>query len=203
MLDLHRRIRNCGKEEVDMKVRSLLGILGPAILVAACSQSDAGITTSVKTQLAADDVVKAREINVDTRDKVVTLTGVVQSTEEETKALQIARNTKGVASVIDNISVAPPAMPGAEPTGGRLGDVPAMAKPVVTDAAITASVKTKLLADTTVGGLRIDVDTRDSVVTLKGTVGSEAERAKAVEIASKTDNVTSVNDQLTVKPKTR
>jgi CBS domain-containing protein len=64
----------------------------------ACAQSDAGITTSVKSQLAADDLVKARNINVDTRDRVVTLTGEVGSTAEEAQALQIARNTKGVAN---------------------------------------------------------------------------------------------------------
>lgn len=39
----------------------------------ACSQSDAGITTAIKTKLAADDEVKAYQIDVDTRDKTVTL----------------------------------------------------------------------------------------------------------------------------------
>ena len=47
-----------------------------------------------EAQLAADELVKARNINVDTKDRVVTLTGVVQSQQEETKALQIARSTR-------------------------------------------------------------------------------------------------------------
>lgn len=62
-------------EEGYMRSRLLFSIVGCAIFAIGCAQSDAGITTSVKSQLAADDVVKARRIDVDTRDRVVTLTG--------------------------------------------------------------------------------------------------------------------------------
>jgi hyperosmotically inducible protein len=89
-----------------MTSRLLLGF-GTAVLVVACAQSDAGITTSVKSQLAADQIVKARNINVDTRDRVVTLTGEVRNTAEEAQALQLARNTEGVTNVIDQIEIAP------------------------------------------------------------------------------------------------
>ena len=54
------------------------------------------------------------------------------------------------------------------------------------DAATTAAVKTKLLADTKVGGLKIDVDTKDNVVTLTGKVHSAAERTEAVRLARTT-----------------
>jgi len=84
-----------------MKSRSMLGLLAPVVFVIGCSQSDPGVTTSVKSQLMADELVKARNINVDTRDHVVTLTGTVQSAAEEAKALQIARSTKGVTDVVD------------------------------------------------------------------------------------------------------
>ena len=43
-----------------------------------------------------------------------------------------------------------------------------------------------------------DVDVEDSEVTLKGTVGSETERALAVEIAKNASEVKSVDDQLSV-----
>jgi osmotically-inducible protein OsmY len=66
------------------------------------------------------------------------------------------------------------------------------------DAATTAAVKTKLLGDTKVGGLAIDVDTKDNVVTLKGTVRSQAGRVKAVDLAKNTDGVKSIVDQLAV-----
>jgi hyperosmotically inducible protein len=69
------------------------------------------------------------------------------------------------------------------------------------DAGITTAVKTKMLADNDVSGLKIDVDTKDAVVTLTGNVTSAAEKRKAVEIARETKGVKSVKDQLKiVKP---
>lgn len=66
------------------------------------------------------------------------------------------------------------------------------------DAAITSAVKTKFLADTKVGGLKIDVDTKDNVVTLTGNVKSEAEKAEAIRLAKTTKGVKSVVDKLVV-----
>jgi hyperosmotically inducible protein len=71
----------------------------------ACSQSDAGITTAVKSKLAADDTVKAYQVNVDTQNKVVTLSGDVETAAQREHAVVIARNTKGVTDVIDNLRV--------------------------------------------------------------------------------------------------
>ena len=66
------------------------------------------------------------------------------------------------------------------------------------DAAVTAAVKTKFLADTTIAGLKIDVDTKDNVVTLSGTVASAAEKRRAVEVARDTSGVKKVVDHLKV-----
>src|SRR5688500_2892608 len=68
----------------------------------------------------------------------------------------------------------------------------------VDDATITARVKTAMLNDPVVGGLRIDVDTFKGVVTLSGGVKSAAERAKAVEIARKSPGVVDVKDALQI-----
>ena len=175
-----------------MKTRSLISLCGAALLATACSQTDTGITTSVKSQLIKDDTVKARQIDVSTRDHVVTLTGNVNTSEEESKALQIARSTRGVSSVVDRIDVGPQPgqaqAPASEPLGERLSD-----------ASLTATVKTKLLADPDTSGLRIDVDTKDKVVTLTGKVKSQAEKGEAVQIARNTEGVRSVNDQLTIE----
>ena len=183
-----------------MNVRLLLGIMASAVLATSCAPSDPGITTSVKTQLAADELVKAHEINVDTQDRVVTLTGVVERADEEAKAIEIARKTNGVVDVVDNIAVATPGEPGTAATSGRAGDVPATPETAaVTDAGITGMVKANLLADPDVGGLKIDVDTRDRVVTLTGMVKSDAEKARAIELATKVDSVMRVEDRLTVR----
>ena len=71
----------------------------------------------------------------------------------------------------------------------------------ITDASITTAVKTKLLADTKVGGLKIDVDTNSHVVTLTGAVHSAAEKAEAVRLARTTKGVSRVVDKLTIEPK--
>ena len=69
---------------------------------------------------------------------------------------------------------------------------------VISDAAITTEVKTKLLAAKGVPGSKIDVDTTNGVVTLKGTVPTRAARTKAVRITRHSRGVTHVVDQLTV-----
>jgi osmotically-inducible protein OsmY len=69
----------------------------------------------------------------------------------------------------------------------------------VDDATITARVKTTLLNDPDVAGLRIDVDTFKGVVTLSGGVKTPAERDKAVAIARKTGGVKDVKSTLQIQ----
>jgi hyperosmotically inducible protein len=161
-----------------------------AVSAVACSETDAGVTTKVKAKLVADDAVKAYQINVDTQNKVVTLSGTVDNNAAKTQAVSLARATKGVSSVVDQIVVSMPEPPVA----------PASA-PDLTDPGLTAAVKAKLLADPTVGGLKIDVDTLNGVVTLTGTVKSAAEKAEAVRIANDTTGVRAVTDNLKIGPR--
>jgi len=113
------------------------------VFTAACSQTDAGVTTAVKTKMATDDTVKASEINVDTHNHVVTLNGTVGSQAEKERALMIARNTKGVTNVIDDLTVGP--VPAA--TSGayeqKIEDTAHNAKVKTEDAAHDAKVKTE------------------------------------------------------------
>jgi hyperosmotically inducible protein len=176
---------------------SVVAVATVAIATVACAQTDPGITTAVKSKLAADDTVKAYRIDVDTKDKVVTLKGEVDTETGRTRAIELARATEGVRDVVDNLRVTP----GVTPTTGV--DDPIQKKAgeagsVIGDAAVTTAVKTKMLGDTTVAGLKIDVDTKDSVVTLTGNVASAAEKARAIEIARETDGVKSVTDRLKV-----
>ena len=89
----------------------------------------------------------------------------------------------------------------AKKAGQATKDAAVKAEDVTADAATTAAVKTKLLGDTKVGGLMIDVDTKDNVVTLSGTVHSAAEKAEAVRLATNTTGVKKVIDKLTITPK--
>ncbi|MEA2691554.1 MAG: hyperosmotically inducible periplasmic protein [Acidobacteriota bacterium] len=67
------------------------------------------------------------------------------------------------------------------------------------DAGITAKVKAGLATDSRVSALKIDVDTKAGVVTLKGSVDAPAARQAAEEIARGTAGVKNVVDQLTVQ----
>jgi osmotically-inducible protein OsmY len=70
----------------------------------------------------------------------------------------------------------------------------------IDDATITTRVKTALLNDPDVGGLRIDVDTFKGVVTLSGAVKTAEERDKAVAIAKRIGGVTDVKSTLQIQP---
>jgi hyperosmotically inducible periplasmic protein len=187
-------------------------------LTVACAQSDAGISTNVKSKLAADDMVKAYQIDVDTQDRVVTLTGEVQTSAAKDQALKLARETNGVSDVVDRLKVSETAATtgvldreaddikaddkaraeGRE-AGRKAADAADKAGAVVTDAALTSAVKAKLLADPKVGGLKIDVDTANGVVTLTGDVGTAAEASEAVRLARTTEGVRDVVNRLNVK----
>lgn len=80
----------------------------------------------------------------------------------------------------------------------KVGAAAQDAKANLSDAGLTAKVKTRLGTDNRVHATHIDVDTNNKVVTLKGTVASDAERQAAVEIARGTDGVADVVDHLTV-----
>ena len=70
----------------------------------------------------------------------------------------------------------------------------------IDDTTITTRVKTAMLNDPSVGGLRIDVDTFKGIVTLSGRVKSQAEKAQAVALAQGVLGVAGVKDSLQVTP---
>jgi hyperosmotically inducible periplasmic protein len=174
------------------RIGSLLLIVLVACLIMACSQSDTAITAKIKASMAADPSVNFSQIEVKTDKQVVTLTGNIDSEVQKERALQIARSTSGVADVVDMISVRTSAETGNAPEPARsLGEH-------IDDATITAAVKTRLLDDPLVKGLKIDVDTREGVVFLTGSVGSQKESDRAVEIARATEHVKDVKPNIVI-----
>jgi hypothetical protein len=90
----------------------------------------------------------------------------------------------------------------AREAGAKVGETvatgAAQAQDALNDGAVTAKIKSKMALDDTVKALSIDVDTDHGVVTLTGTVTSQAERSKAVQLAKETAGVTSVVDRLAI-----
>jgi hypothetical protein len=85
-------------------IRSVCAI-AVALTVVACDRTDTDVSASIKAKLAQDDLVKARDINVTTRDHVVTLSGDVENLAAKQRAVQLARDARGVDRVVDNLRV--------------------------------------------------------------------------------------------------
>ena len=66
---------------------------------------DAVITTKIKTAILGEASLKSAEINVETYKGVVQLTGFVRSRADIDKAVAVARGTKGVTSVKNDMIV--------------------------------------------------------------------------------------------------
>jgi hyperosmotically inducible periplasmic protein len=66
---------------------------------------DTTITARVKSALHRDKDIKGSEIHVDTVAGVVTLSGNAPTTEDATRAQEVAQRTKGVRSVKNAISI--------------------------------------------------------------------------------------------------
>jgi hypothetical protein len=68
--------------------------------------SDAALTTKIKSKIGLDDTVASGDVHVSTSNGVVTLTGTVPDARQRQRAVQLARETKGVKSVADKLQVA-------------------------------------------------------------------------------------------------
>jgi hyperosmotically inducible protein len=71
---------------------------------------------------------------------------------------------------------------------------------VISDTWITTKIKTKFVGEDALKHSDITVNTTDNVVTLSGTVASEAGRKRAIAVAKATDGVKDVVDKLTIAP---
>jgi flagellar basal body-associated protein FliL len=91
------------------KARDVGAKIGEATANAANQAEDAiahgAVTAKIKSKMVLDDLVKARNVHVETNGTVVTLTGVVDSEAERKRAVELAKETDGVTSVIDHLQV--------------------------------------------------------------------------------------------------
>ncbi len=146
------------------------------------SAKDFRITATTKLRLIADSATPALDINVDTRDGVVTLFGIVPSTAAKKAAEADARKVSGVTRVVNELQV-----------------VPSAAREAVKakDADVKANVEQSIAAHDTLKN--VDVEVKDGVVRLTGTVPSEDARLTAAIAARSTAGVRAVHDELRIR----
>ena len=167
--------------------------------------SDSSITTKIKADFVNEKSLKGSDIDVDTNEHVVTLKGTVASAAGKARAEQIAKHTKGVTKVVDNLTIAPEKETGTSGTmkkaEEKTKDAVSATGEVIDDAWITTKIKADYVNEDALKGSDINVDTNNHVVTLKGTVASLAGKTRAQEIAKTTKGVNRVINELTVAPK--
>ena len=83
--------------------------------------------------------------------------------------------------------------------GEKTAEVANEAKRALTDGQITAKIKAKMALDDTVKALAVNVDTTGPVVTVSGTVDSEAQHQRVIQLARETEGVKQVVDHLRVR----
>ena len=176
---------------------------------------------AIAAQVRAEPQLRDDDIKVEVSPRRVTLTGRVDSAAERELAADLVRKGDPDA-VLENQLVVENAPPGnakddgkddgnddgknrrkraraaVERAGDKLGHATHEAAEIMSDGWITSKVKSKLIADKSVSGSSIDVDTKDKVVTLRGAVRSEAERRRALRHARQTDGATAVVDELEI-----
>ena len=160
------------------------------LALAGCSSSmvpkstqhaDSGITSVIQQSLEVNDKVKARQVEVETREGVVYLTGVVDTEEARREAGRVAWRTEGVDGVENDLTV------GERTVGSWVDDV-----------MITSKIRAKLIANSEIRAGDIDVSTSQGVVTLIGRVSSSTIRSDAERVARGTKGVKDVNNELLV-----
>lgn len=87
---------------------------------------------------------------------------------------------------------------GGGSSGGQLGTDNRSAEQMSSDNAISATIRSRYAADSGISRFNLGVDTHDGTVTLSGTVDSFGLRDRAVRIASHTDGVRNVRNDISV-----
>jgi osmotically-inducible protein OsmY len=128
-------------------------------------------------------------------DKTTTTTQTPSGTVTTTTISPSPKASEAMAEINSSIARAASAIQSSEAASQALSK----AGDAIEDGVITAKVKAALLTDPDIKGLRIDVDTRNGVVTLTGNVDKAANLDRAARIARDTSGVKSVDNQLVVK----
>jgi osmotically-inducible protein OsmY len=175
------------------------------------TQPDGWVTTKIQAKYFMDGDVRARDINVDTNNGIVTLRGTVRSEGERRQAVALARNTDGVRDVQDQLTLDPTPdererdradRPDVDrertDTRDRVADTGRDVGDRMGDGWITTKIQASYFLNTDIRGRDINVETNNNVVTLSGMVRTEAEKQEAEQIARETDGVTRVVNNLKV-----
>ena len=174
---------------------------------------DGWLTMKIHAQFVTEAALEGSDIDVDSANGVVTLTGTVASEAGRTRAVSIAKTTEGVKNVVDKLRIT---KTGGKDTAGAARETGREASGTtkeagrdasgaasqggraVNDGYLKSKIYSQFLTEDTLEDSDIDVTVKSGIVTLSGTVATSAARTRAVALAKQTEGVKSVKDSLKV-----
>jgi osmotically-inducible protein OsmY len=148
--------------------------------------SDAWLTTKVKTILLFNRSVSAASTEINTKDGIVTLRGDATSQAQKELTTEYAKDVEGVKDVNNEMTVTKTSKK-TETVGEDIDD-----------ASITAQVKMTLLYHRSTSALNTKVETKNGVVTLYGKASNAAELNLATKLAKDVDGVKEVKNRMAI-----
>ena len=139
---------------------------------------DATLAATVKSKLLWNSNTEGLDIKVSAANGTVSLTGSAQSAEAKELAGRLAANTDGVREVNNLLSVS-----ALDSTAAKVQSAADDTAAAISDAWITSKVKSSFIYSRNLDGLNISVDTQKGMVSLSGSVLSNAEKQLAIETA--------------------
>ena len=144
---------------------------------------DRWITTAAKVRLIANEATPARDINVDTAGRAVTLFGTVPSEAARRAAEREVRKVDGVKSVENDLQVVlPDSSAAVEQRDDR----------------VSQAIAERLKQSDELSDASIEVAVANGVARLTGSVDSQADRLTALTLARTTEGVRSVVGDLAI-----
>jgi osmotically-inducible protein OsmY len=147
---------------------------------------DAWIDGKAESTLLFNGNLNSFDINTDVKNGKVILTGKVNTSVDKALAEELVASLEGVTDVENNLTV----------VSDKMDDEDGKMMQQLKDSKVETVVKTRLLFESEVSGLDIEVQVNQGVVTLVGKVDSDSERQLAEAIAKNTDDVTQVMNKL-------
>jgi len=164
---------------------ALFPVLVVALLLAnapahGSSKMDNRIEASARKSYVFQNYLKGDDINIQSKDGVVTLTGSVLEESHKSMAQETVAELPGVKKVDNRLEVK--------------GDRPAENS----DLWLRTKVKTTLLFHRNVNAVKTDVSVKDGIVTLRGEAASNAQKDLTTEYAKDVTGVKDVTNEMTV-----
>lgn len=167
--------KNTAFQSSTTRIASILAVSAMALGLAACDKMKEP-TTGEKLDSAVENTERATS----------------EAKADADKAMQSAQNQMAEGAAKTEAA--------AESAGEKAREAGSTAMDVVDDAAITAKVSAGLAEDPALSALKIDVDTRNGIVTLNGPAPTQEAKDRATSIAQNVKGVGSVVNHLTLQP---